>query len=215
VALRSTIWPHFQPQAPHRPTHHHYDFADYICTLPPWEQELLEHIDFKLSPEEIADLLAPAETSPATILLVSDGSDTEEAMSFGWVLGTKSGQPLVQNYGPGYGIPSSHRAEAWGMLSGARFLLHYSLYTRLPIPEHVRVESLSDNQGLIHRTTDRTTYTNVYTNSTLAPDCDITEEIHATFAELQLTNHDFTWVEGHQDDDTSYDNLPLQPNIMS
>jgi hypothetical protein len=134
-----------------------------------------------MMPEELTDLLAPAETSPASLLLVSDGSDTDEAMSFGWILGTKSGRPLVQNYGPGFGIPSSHRAEAWGMLSGARFLLHYTIYTRHPIPEHVKVESMSDNKGLIHCATDQKTYTSVYANSMLAPDWDITEEIRATF----------------------------------
>jgi hypothetical protein len=155
------------------------------------------------------DLLAPVDTSPQTLLPVSDGSDTEAAMSFGWILGTQSGRPLVQNYGPSFGIPSSHCAEAWGMLSGARFLLHYTIYTRHPILEHVKVESMSDNKGLIHRATDRKTYTNVYANSTLAPDWDITEEIHKTFAQLQLMHQAFTWVKCHQDDDTSYDNLPV------
>jgi hypothetical protein len=184
VVLSHTPWRHFQSPAPLRSAHHHYDFADYVRTLPLWEQEILEHIEFILTPEELMDLLAPVDTSPPTLLLVSDGSDTEEAMSFGWILGTQSGRPLVQNYRPGFGIPSSHRAKAWGMISGARFLLHYTIYTRHPIPEHVKVESMSDNKGLIHRATDRKTYTNVYANSTLAPDWDITEEIHKTFAQL-------------------------------
>jgi hypothetical protein len=46
-------------------------------------------------------------------------------------------------------------------------------------------------------------------NSTLAPDWDITEEIHATLEEIKLTNQAFKWVKGHQDDDTSYDALPV------
>jgi hypothetical protein len=137
-------------------------------------------------------------------------SDTKEAMSFGWILETKTGRPLVQNYGPGFGIPSSHRAEAWGMLSGARFLLHLTMYTRTPFPEHIKVESMSDNKGLIQGTTDRQTYANVYANSTLAPDWDITEEMHTTFEALKLMNQAFTKVKGHQDGDTSYDALPVE-----
>jgi hypothetical protein len=49
---------------------------------------------------------------------------------------------------------------------------------------------LSRCKRLIQRTTNRQTYANVYANSTLAPDWDITEEIHATFAALKLTNQD-------------------------
>jgi hypothetical protein len=211
VLLCSTPWRQFQSSPTHRPIHHHYDFANYIHTLPLWEQELLEHIEFIMTPDELTDFLAPAETSPATLLLVSDASDTAEAMSFSWILGTQTGRPLVQNYGPGFGIPSSHRAEACGMLSGTRFLLHLTIYTRTPFPEHIKVESMSDNKGLIQRTTERQTYANVYANSMLAPDWDITEEIHTAFEALKLTNQAFTWVKGHQGDDTaSYDALPVE-----
>jgi hypothetical protein len=139
VTLRSMPWRNFQP---HRPIHHYYDFDEYVRTLPLWEHELLEHIKFIMTPDELTDFLEPAETSPATLFLVSDGSDTEEAMSFGWILGTKTGRPLVQNYGPGFDTPSSHHAEAWGMLSSARFLFHLTIFTRSPFPEHITVESM-------------------------------------------------------------------------
>jgi hypothetical protein len=176
----------------------HYDFDDYVATLPTWERDILDGVDFLGStPEELMHSLTVDFPDGVYLFHVSDGSVIGHNMAFGWVLGTGSGHLLALQKGPGFGTPTSHRAEGWGTLSGSRFLLHLHRYTRVPMPTNVFIVSISDNEGLIQRLNNRRAYTTVYANSTLVPDWDLTEQIHATFQELSLPNHTFQWVKGH------------------
>jgi hypothetical protein len=134
-------------------------------------------------------------------------------MSFGWIFGTSDGTILAEHAGPAFGTPTSHRAEGWGMLSGARFLLHLCRYRRIPLPQHLHIESVSDNAGLITRMQNRRTYVTVFANATLEPDWDITEQIHASFEDIQPVTHKYAWERGHQDNTTNYTtNYPKSPN---
>ena len=176
-----------------------YDFDHYVTTLPPWEETILSGVTLFTTPDEIVQhLRQPA----CTAQLVSDGSQQQASMSFGWILGLHDGTPLAEHSGPAYGQPSSHRAEGWGMLSGARFLLHLQRYCNVTVPLECNVETICDNAGLISRMNNRQNYNHSYANSTLAPDWDLTEQIHSTHVELSLPNNSFVWEKGHQDEQT-------------
>ena len=62
------------------------------------------------------------------------------------------------------------------------------------------IEQYSDNAGLIRKLHNRSQYQVCYPNSTLDPDWDIVEQIHATTKQIGFHNHTFEWVKGHQDD---------------
>jgi hypothetical protein len=139
--------------------------------------------------------------------MVSDGSQKNDSMSFGWILGITNGPTLAEHSGPAYGHPSSHRAEGWGMLSGARFLFHLLRYCHVTTPIQSAIETISDNAGLITRMKSRTEYTTVYPNATLEPDWDLTEQIHSTHLSIDFTKHKYAWEKGHQDAATPKHNL--------
>jgi hypothetical protein len=99
------------------------------------------------------EMMTNPEPGSSAIVLVSDGSQIGHSMSFGWVLGTRSGHILAVNYGPGYGVDTSHRAEGWGKLSGVCFLQRLAEYTCTPYSPSLQLQTYSDNEGLITRLT--------------------------------------------------------------
>ena len=135
--------------------------------------------------------------------------------SFGWMLGTKDGQRLAWCNGPGSGPATSHRAECWGKLSVARFLHHLPRFSSMTYPQHLKIISMADNQGLVTTLAKRNEYTTPYPNSTLQSDWDLIEEIYTTYQHLNIANVTFKWIKGHQDFDTPYDKLsfPAQYNV--
>ena len=137
-------------------------------------------------------------------MVVSDGSQRGTFISYGWVFGSSKQDIYAEHAGPGMGEPTSHRAEAWGMLSGVTFLSHLHKYTnfqdsydKIQIP----ITFLSDNKGLVTRIHQRMQYDKPYPNATLAPDWDLTEQIYATYSTLNPTKLDYSWEKGHQDRD--------------
>lgn len=175
-------------------------FSEYILTLPQWEQDLLRHLEWHSSGpfEFLAEVhrLAPSES----LLVVSDGSSYErKSMSFGVTLGSSSGTEYIHIMGPAYGQASSHRAECTGCLAGAVLLARIQEFTGNRLPTHVAVTTISDNKGMIDSLIARRRYAEPYPNATLVPDWDLLEEIHNTYARLELSAHKFCWVRGHQD----------------
>ena len=81
--------------------------------------------------------------------MVSDGSDIDGTMTFGWVISTPRGHRLATCAGPGFGRGSSHIAEGFGTLSVGRFIYHLLLFCSVSTPQKGRF--LLDNKGLITR----------------------------------------------------------------
>jgi hypothetical protein len=142
--------------------------------------------------------------------MVSDGSDSASKMTFGWALSLNDGTRLAYCAGPAFGRGSSHRAEATGMLSGARFLHHLTIFCDQPIlgPTHFK----SDNKGLLTRITQRSAYAQNYATATLAPDWDLIDELYHSLTHFTQPTP-FTHVRGHQDDKTTYAHLPLDAQL--
>jgi hypothetical protein len=122
-----------------------------------------------------------------------------QSHSFGWVLGTASGQKLAWGNGPGYGTDTSHRAECWGLLSAAKFIFHLSRFTATQFPPNLKLTIFSDNKGMIKTLQNRQKFSTPYPNMTLKPDCNLTEAIYTTFTSTGIHDLTFSWVKGHQD----------------
>ena len=177
-------------------------FTEYLLTLPKWEQDLLIGTDFMFAPYEIRHRLLTIDHGKE-LFLVSDGSQHDASITYGWVLGTNDGTKYAEHSGSGYGTPTSHRAEAWGMLSGTLFLHRLTQYTNMDtLQTPINVTLFSDNSGLIQRVSQRFQYRYPYPNATLAPDWEIVEQIYMTSTQLIHWAISHAWVKGHQDDTT-------------
>ena len=179
-------------------------FHEFLATKIPNAHHIIGTISFC---SEINDLQQWLTTKGNDIYLVSDGSDVERCMSFGWSIGTPSGTRFVTSHGPVDGHGTSHRAEAGGMLGGAMFLTMYLQYFDLPSP---RVHIFSDNLSLIRSCQSRATYGDPYCNTTLKTDFDLLEQIYHHTRRFQST---FDHVAGHQDSHKKYENLKVEAQM--
>jgi hypothetical protein len=195
---------------------HTIEFHDYVNQLPSWERNLLQNILFHYG-GAFNTMAYLHELNPDECFLyeVSDGSMANNTTTFGWMIGTPTGQRLIWGSGPGYGPATSHRAECWGKLSAVRFLHHLSLFTKQPFPATLQIMSLADNKGLVTSLQRRMTYETVYPNATLKSDWDLIEEIYQTYTQIPSIRVTFDWIKGHQDYDKAYDRLsiPAQYNV--
>jgi hypothetical protein len=215
-------------------------FHEYIGHLPTSEHHLLADLQLLYSPYEILQLInlrpltildalfAPAATDDAydlgtaptpdplpptwKLLLVSDGSELARHMTFGWALCLTDGTRLAVCSGPTFGKGSSHRAEATGMLSGARFLQLLQLFCSDTILRPTTF--ITDNKGLLMRIMQRCQYSANYATATLAPDWDLLKQIYDAIQDLTITPK-FEHVKGHQDNKVAYQklSLPAQLNV--
>ena len=143
------------------------------------------------------------------LICASDGSVKFHNMSFGWVLATPEGKRLVGSKGPCRGRGNSLRAEGAGMLSGT--MLIALMVQFLNIPE-IKITCISDNAELIRRCKAHKHYHEPYPNETLTSEFDISEQIYITQQENNIRAR-FKWVKGHQDNNTRYEDLPLEAQL--
>ena len=192
-------------------------FQTYITALPAWERHLLQGVRLFLRPYELTHQITKL---PPTehLLAVSDGSLRGSILTYGWVFGTTDGSIFAEHSGGGTGKPTSHRAEAWGMLSACLFVHHLYKYTgitdtsaSIPTP----LTFISDNNGLVTRVTQRQQYDVAYPNATLAPDWDLVEQIIQIFQQLPQFDIGIGWVKGHQDDEHSEITVEAKYNIRA
>jgi hypothetical protein len=142
-------------------------FEQHLKSIEKMDYYLLKNSVFSTNPTSVMATIQHEIHQGKIIYVVSDGSMNHQSLSFGWVIGSESGRKLAWGNGPGYGTNTSHRAEGWGQLAAAKFLLHLSRFTSIPYPSHSKVYSFSDNKGLITTLQRRTKYSKPYANSTL------------------------------------------------
>jgi hypothetical protein len=130
-------------------------------------------------------------------------------MSFGWTLTTPNGKRIVGSKGPCNGRGNSLRAEAAGMLSATMFLSILCNYLHIPV---FNVVCISDNAELIRRCKAHLHYKEPFPNKTLRSEYVVTEQIYRTQAAYNI-KATFYWVKGHQDNNKTYEELPLEAQL--
>ena len=109
-------------------------FLQYIQSLAAWEQQFMHGITMLAQPYEIIHALTNLPAA-SHVLLVSDGSQQHNRITYGWVFESNTKDIYAQHSGEGYGETTSHRAEAFGMLSGHLFVYHLCRYTNSYQPD--------------------------------------------------------------------------------
>ena len=173
---------------------------------PIWTQKLLQHVYF----DTMATILKPI-ASNVPLYVVSDGSATDNRMTFGWILSAARGQRLASSHGSCAGQPSSLRAEASGMLSSLLFIMILQSQYNCVFHQD-KLGFMADNLELITRLNDHCRYTKPYPNTSLGAEFDLTKQIHLLHTEHQLPST-FRHVKGHQDRTTEYSKLDLPAQL--
>jgi hypothetical protein len=127
-----------------------------VDALPLWEQDLFSQLEMSFGCYTILDLIdqypvATSSGSPdqfqqlSSLIAVSDGSSMDGNMTFGWTMSLPNGQRIASCAGPAPGSKdSSFWAEAYGMLSMVRFLLH--LFSFFDAHQAWQTQLSTDNQ---------------------------------------------------------------------
>ena len=118
-----------------------------LINLPTHFAPLFSGFQWETAPLEFFRTLQSSSEDSPSLTLVSDGSAPTSGMSFGWVCADHNGVRLATCYGPAFGLPSSHRAEGCGLLSGVVFIYYCVLHFHLK-PSWI-IRFLCDNEALI------------------------------------------------------------------
>jgi len=194
----------------------HDTFATRVSKLERWEKVLLEGVTLVVPVHQFIQQYSSVPTCAAC-----DGSVNQfQQGSYGWKIGTTTGQTLAYCSGPAFGgTMSSYRAEGYGMLSYSLFLRRmFEWYAPAHVLDPMPPHSLyCDNSSLVETVIsilNKTSEGNP--NQALATDWDVIMQIEATQKELQGTQAPaIRWIRGHQDQQTPYEELctPARYNV--
>jgi hypothetical protein len=95
-------------------------FSDFLETLDEWETELFLELTMLVDCHEFIRLvdIQRRRNTQIQLLTMSDGSDNNGAMTFGWTISLPDGTCLARCSGPAYGpFGMSFPAEGYGFLS--------------------------------------------------------------------------------------------------
>lgn len=184
--------PHSQPSS----------FEAFCSLLDVWEAQLLSTVHFYYSPFNAIALIAASSFNAC-----SDGSAVALEGTYGWVLSSEDGTRLAHGSGPVDGHdPRSFRAEGQGMLSVVCLLKRLIQWTCTT--DTITGVLATDNTGLIHRVSSQGKLKYPVPNAVFKPDWSVVQAIVDTVQSCSI-EATYVHVKGHQDDDTSVEELSL------
>ena len=184
-------------------------FKEFLEVQPEWTTQLLLNLQFLVPIEDTIQFV-----THHSVFITSDGSVAKSGNgTFGWVAATSQGTRILSCSGWAYGctIGNSMRAEAYGCLSWVIFLNLLRIYFKIDWTDNIQLQQFTDSASLLSRLSHlrRQAYTTA--NSTLASDWDVIQMINQTL--LQLPEYPLHHVHGHQDDECSFEDLPLPAQL--
>jgi hypothetical protein len=192
-------------------------FSQYVASLPPWESELLSHVDLEADPYTIGVELSSG------FRAVSDGSEWHQIQgSFGWAMSNDLSERCAFGMGPARSrAPHSYRSESYGMLSLPCFLPRLAEFTGHNEEWYGIIAT--DSQSLIDTVMQRSSpvdssderpnlgsrplQVKTFPLDPLLPEWDVVRGIQVLLTSMPkvILQH----VKGHQDRTTPYHRLPL------
>jgi Reverse transcriptase (RNA-dependent DNA polymerase) len=175
---------------------------EFLSRLPRWHTRLLS-----IWHQEASDLeIWRAFRSRQRITIASDGGLKRGLGTLGWKIVDRQGRPLFSGSGPvdgPYDISHSTRSELGGLT--APMLLVLSIAKFWGLQHRCRYKWITDSKAAISKVTYITT-------SQFAPrrypdDVDYVTAIHELHRALGGRKLRISWIKGHQDEDTDYEQL--------
>jgi hypothetical protein len=188
--------------------------GEKVNTLDIWERQLLMHLDVTDATENTIWFAL----TNTTCYIATDGSAPTGKGSFAWVISNSEGEILAQCYGPVLGAQiSSYRAEAYGILSVLRFLLHLNHLRRSAngeVNELLSHTLVCDNRSIILRINQLQQWRRIYPNATMESEWDVLAEIRETLHQFELSSQPtFQHIKGHQDQLRPLADLSLEAQL--
>lgn len=193
------------------------NFNSYVGSFDEWERELLELVSLRYDVQTTMAMMM--ETN---FVVACDGSIRHQTdASFGWVLSSPTGALYARCHGPARGFrPTSHRAEAYGMLSIFRFLIRITSYMAAP-SKSWKCTIVCDNLRLVQEIQSFVSPGMILDGDQhssdakwkggrkgpLTSDWDIVNELYHNF--LLLPGVQIKHVQGHQDGASPYADLSI------
>jgi hypothetical protein len=175
-----------------------------INQLPTSLKQLVDNVEVLASDEAIQECF----DAQQHIRLASDGGAIPGRASFGWILQVGDVQ-IAKGKGPAFGDdPRSFRAEGYGMASGLLYLRLIQQTFEFVRTAEAHNTIICDNEGLLTRIQEASTWGHITPNVTLRAEWDIESVILQVYHELSIP-FSFLHVYSHQDDAATVDSLPL------
>jgi hypothetical protein len=202
-------WWDFDNPSPQEENENDDSWETYLLSLPDWEQQLMEHINWIMPRDQVLKIL---EDENKEVTIVSDGGCSDTLGAFGWIIANQLAT-MVEGQGTVTGEPmSSHRAEAFGKLSWIIFLHHITLYFRITVRCSLR--SFCDNMAIVEGTTTQNSYSSLY--QAVCPNFDVLKSIAIKQQQLtaSTTNYKNTrHVKAHQDQKKKFQDLSNEEKL--
>ena len=187
-------------------------WEEYVEELDDWEQDLFDQVEFR-SVVEVAEALTNSDTS---ITLASDGGAAYGHGSYGWLICYSPEHVVARCKGVARGYPiTSRRAEGYGGLSLARFIIHVIKFCDITFDANMRW--YCDSQDIIKRIRDYSPAPWNHFSHKLQGDDDVIMQLYQTWQEIESfrkQGHDSSstplqiiHVKSHQDDHKPYEKL--------
>jgi ribonuclease HI len=181
-----------------------------------WEKDLLDKVIKGSNQENNVKLRRALANENETIIIVSDGGCKDKSGSYGWAIALEStGEIVWEHRGRARGGDmNSYRAEAYGMLSAATFLVAYLEVKPHRLPAKCKIRSYCDNKSLVEELQWEKTHSKA--NEALKPEFDMLKAIEKTnerLAQLAEMRYPCEHVKGHQDDTVPMQELSLPARL--
>ncbi len=179
-----------------------------IAQLPDSLSQLLDDTEMLVSETDIGEALSKNET----LYLASDGGAATNKGSYGWVLQVGL-LPIARGKGRAQGSdPRSFRAEGYGMSSGLLYLLQIHRFYGIQRNRTTANKIICDNQGLLTRIGNSTTWKYMTPNVTLRAEWDVESTIVDSYKQLGIP-FTLVHVKSHQDDDGPVTGLTMEAQL--
>ena len=144
------------------------------------------------------------------LYLSTDGAREDTKSGGGWLITTKTGQRIVHGFNPDYGQSEdihSYQSEVYASLASLLFIHTYAEFYNIPINNNIT--GLCDNEAYVNKLNEIIAHPKYlkYLYKT-------TEyEAFQLISTIIPRNYKLHHIKSHQDDECSYDKLPLHAKL--
>ena len=144
-----------------------------------------------------AKVEALAKDGPVLLYACSDGSSTDDGMSYGFVISFFDGEYIAEGKGLAHGHPNnSYRAEAYGVAAMIRCLCH--VLDQIDRSCLAPLQLYCDNKGVVDQLNRLLPHDEPFPNTTLIAEWDVFRQAQCKAKDLQVP-FKLRHVKGHQD----------------
>ena len=175
---------------------------EHILNKPPHIRHLICNYSLNTTSDSLLELL----NNKTLIYLSTDGAREDTKSGGGWLIATDTGQRFIHGFNPDYGQSEdihSYRSEMYASLASLLFIHTYAEFYNIPITNNIT--GLCENEAYVNKLNEiiaNTKYLKYLYKTT-------EHEAFKLISTIIPINYKLHHIKSHQDDECSYDKLPL------